>query len=628
MRRRSPCCARDRSRGGGGRTQFVTPPPGRSYAWPVRVPPGQDAVRAAYADAFDRACQDGDVDGMATAALGLASLQRFGEPVGRLPAVLHQAYLESAALPATRARLAAALARAWAYGYDPQRGRPFAREAVALAETLDDARLLAGALDAHLATCWGPDDLSERLHITARLREVTAHLDDEQPRLDAHLWRLTTALETVDVLAVHRELAALDVLADETGSPTVRYFATARRAMHAILVGDYDEGEALVAATDERGAEAAIPDAFGVYHTLRAELARQTGDRDVLKVEAELYESHAVEHGIQSLLAEAAVLWLEVGDTDRAGSLAVRAAGVGLHTVPRDVDFLLTVSKVVEAAAGSGNSDLAGEGIELLRPYCGRAVVNAGAVTCQGVVDDYLWRAATLVGDPHADEWRAAAVAAYRKLNASWWLRRVTTARRPSAQAGLAARVVHLRPLPGGAAWSVGADGAQQMLPDMKGLHYLRALLMRPTADVPALELAALIAGHATVVSETHVGERADRKALASYRERLRDIDRELAEAQGWADAARVERLSDERDALVDEIRGATGLGGRPRVIGGNAERARVAVRKAIAAALSRVKEHDATTARLLRASVHTGGVCRYDPDPDSPISWVLRDPS
>jgi hypothetical protein len=594
----------------------------------VRVTPGQDAVRAAYADAFHRARQDGDVDGMAAAALGLASLQRFGEPVGRLPALLHQAYLASAALPTTRARLAAALARSWAYGYDAPRGRPFAQEAVALAETLDDAALLAGALDAHLATCWGPDDLAERLQITARLREVTAHLDDEQPRLDAHLWRLTTALETVDVLGVHRELAALDVLADETGSPTVRYFATARRAMHAILIGDYRQAAALVGHVDERGAEAAIPDAFGVYHTLRAELARHTGDREVLKAEAELYEIHAVEHGLQSLLAEAAVLWLELGDTDRAGRLAVRSAGVGLHTVPRDVDFLLTVSKVVEAGAGSGNRDMAGEGLELLLPYRGRAVVNAGAVTCQGVVDDYLWRAAALVDEQRADEWRVAAAAAYRKLNAPWWLQRVAAARLPTQWSLSAARVVHLRPLAGGDAWSVGPDGAQLMLPDMKGLHYLRALLMRPAADVPALELAALIAGHATVWSEAHTGERADRQALANYRERLRDIDGELAEAQDWADAARVERLSAERDALLDEIRNATGLGGRPRVTGGSAERARVAVRKAIAAALSRVEEHDAATARLLRGSVHTGGTCRYDPDPDSPVSWVLRDPT
>jgi hypothetical protein len=59
--------------------------------------------------------------------------------------------------------------------------------------------------------------------------------------------------------------------------------------------------------------------------------------------------------------------------------------------------------------------------------------------------------------------------------------------------------------------------------------------------------------------------------------------------------------------------------------MGGTGERARVAVRKAIAAALSRIEVHDATTARLLRNSIHTGSVCRYDPDPQAPIEWSLQ---
>jgi hypothetical protein len=53
---------------------------------------------------------------MAAAALGLASLQRFGGPGGRTPALLHEAYLAAADSSAMRARLAAALARSWVYG--------------------------------------------------------------------------------------------------------------------------------------------------------------------------------------------------------------------------------------------------------------------------------------------------------------------------------------------------------------------------------------------------------------------------------------------------------------------------------------------------------------------------------
>ena len=128
-----------------------------------------EAARAAHCDAFVAARAADDVDAMAAAALGLASLQRFGGPGGRTPALLHEAYLAAADSPVTRARLAAALARSWVYGNDAARGATFAVEGVELAEQTQDPTVLADALDGQLAASWGPDDLSVRLHITARL---------------------------------------------------------------------------------------------------------------------------------------------------------------------------------------------------------------------------------------------------------------------------------------------------------------------------------------------------------------------------------------------------------------------------------------------------------------------------
>jgi hypothetical protein len=71
-------------------------------------------------------------------------------------------------------------------------------------------------------------------------------------------------------------------------------------------------------------------------------------------------------------------------------------------------------------------------------------------------------------------------------------------------------------------------------------------------------------------------------------------------------------------------VREVTGLGGRRRRFGSAGERARVAVRKAIAAALTRIEDHDAALARLLRDTVRTGAACRYDPDPARPVTWRL----
>ncbi|MDT7551132.1 MAG: hypothetical protein QOE84_3526, partial [Actinomycetota bacterium] len=230
--------------------------------------------------------------------------------------------------------------------------------------------------------------------------------------------------------------------------------------------------------------------------------------------------------------------------------------------------------------------------------------------------------------DPRADDWRAAAAAAYRRLSAPWLLSRVSSSYEPvgAPPKPTATDVrVELRLLPGQSVWSVGQVGDARLLPDMKGLHYLRALLQHPGIEVAALDLSAIVAGHGTTVTEPDTGPQLDRQALSAYRTRLREIDEELDEAQSWADPVRVERIEAERAALLREVAGATGLQGRARAGGGaSAERARVAVRKAIAAALERIDADDPATARLLRATVRTGSVCRYDPDPDRPVTWQL----
>ena len=588
---------------------------------------GWEAARAAHSDVFVAARAGNDVDAMAASALALASLQRFGGPGGRTPALLHEAYLAAADAPTTRARLAAALARSWVYGMDAVRGEPFALEAVELAEDSNDPVLLADALDARLATCWGPDDLSERLRVTARLQDVAAHVDDVRTRMDAHLWRLTTALETLDVTGVHRQLSALDLLVAETGSPIVRYFAMTRRATQATLVDDLDRARDLVGAAYALGTELGVADAFAVYNAQLAEIGRHADDVEFLRRQAALAEEWAMAHGIVSLVAEAAVLALQAGDTDRGSRLVLQVAGGGFDLVPYDVDWLLTVSKATEAAASLGLVDITREGMTLMAPYAGRCVVNGGAVTCVGVVEDFLWHAAVAIGDPRADDWRAAAAAAYRRLSAPWLLSRVSSSYEPvgAPPKPTATDVrVELRLLPGQSVWSVGQVADARLLPDMKGLHYLRALLQHPGTEVAALDLSAIVAGHGTTVTEPDTGPQLDRQALSAYRTRLREIDEELDEAQSWADPVRVERIEAERAALLREVAGATGLQGRARAGGASAERARVAVRKAIAAALERIDEDDPATARLLRATVRTGSACRYDPDPDRPVRWQL----
>ena len=97
----------------------------------------------------------------------------------------------------------------------------------------------------------------------------------------------------------------------------------------------------------------------------------------------------------------------------------------------------------------------------------------------------------------------------------------------------------------------------------------------------------------------------------------------QLDAADHRGDQSAAEQLSAERDALLHQLRTAAGLGGRNRHTGASTERARIAVRKAIATALTQIDQHAPDVARLLRDAVHTGVTCRYDPNPEHPVTWI-----
>ena len=105
-----------------------------------------------------------------------------------------------------------------------------------------------------------------------------------------------------------------------------------------------------------------------------------------------------------------------------------------------------------------------------------------------------------------------------------------------------------------------------------------------------------------------------DRQALAAYRQRLAGLDEELAEAQEWHDTERASRLRAEKDFLVRELAAATGLGGRPRQLGSESERARLNVTRAIRTAIARIRDRAPDVAAHLDQAVRTGTRCSYRP--------------
>jgi hypothetical protein len=569
----------------------------------------------AAVDLFERAAmaaeREGDLESRVAAVLGLARGQRYNLTPGRLPVHLHAAY-EAVTAHDDRARLAAALARCWAYANEPRRAAPFAAEAIRSAEAGGDRTVLADALDAALASHWGPDDLGVRRDWAVRLDDVAAHLRDPEARVQAALWGLTVAWEVLDLPRMHRSMRALELVAEE--SPRGRFFAASRRLPLELLRGHTSVAQTLIAQAEAASTEVSIPDAFGVLLSMQGYAAYFTGDTETCASVAAFFGEYAAEHGVAAVRAESALMWLGAGRLDKVEETIGAFSTEVLRELPEDSDWMLIFQCVAEAAVAIGDKQVAETVVELLSPYAARSVVNAGAVMWHGVTDDTLGRALVLLGRPtEGHRQLIAALETYERIGARWWRDRLRgdldTGPRPRTSTDL--RAAQLRPQPGGL-WVVGRPGSPFVLPRMRGLEHLHALLSNPGTDIPALDLASV----GTPVEQPGI-EVLDDTARRVYRARVEELDRELELADDVS-------LREERDALVAQLTGATGLAGRDRRTGGSSERARVAVRKAIIAALARIAEHDPQLARHLHERVHTGHQCRYVPDPDHPLTWTL----
>ena len=289
-----------------------------------------------------------------------------------------------------------------------------------------------------------------------------------------------------------------------------------------------------------------------------------------------------------------------------------------------------------------------------LAPYAGRAAVAAGAVMCAGSTDFYLAGLAALAGDiPAAERHYPAAVSCHRRLGARPMLARtlhefallpgqqadrdasaaLAEARVIAAECGMTKLLTALGPPQEtsldafaidreGDYWLISFGNALIRTPDSLGLRYLNLLVRNPGRELPALDMVRIAAATRTAAmvpgSELHQmadgpgDEILDPQARSAYRQRLADLDQELAEAEQWNDTERASRLRSEKDFLVRELAAATGLGGRPRRLGAESERARINVTRAIRSAIERIRDRAPAAAVHLDQAVRTGSRCSY----------------
>ena len=180
-----------------------------------------------------------------------------------------------------------------------------------------------------------------------------------------------------------------------------------------------------------------------------------------------------------------------------------------------------------------------------------------------------------------------------------------------------------------GEVWTVASAGKEVHLRDVRGLHYLATLLRAPGREIHVCELVRSATGTTPETRPTPdpslrivrgLGEpcaRIDAKARAAYIARLRELAAEREDAERCYDRARLAGVERECEALVAELETASRRRATP-----DAERARVAVTKAIGTALEHIGAQHGELGAHLDATVRRGYYCAYRPDPRVPTAW------
>ena len=182
--------------------------------------------------------------------------------------------------------------------------------------------------------------------------------------------------------------------------------------------------------------------------------------------------------------------------------------------------------------------------------------------------------------------------------------------------------------------WTIVYNGTTSRLKSSKGLGFLAQLLSAPGREFHVLDLVNARQGPGVARDRStrdlqteglgDAGDVLDQEAKTAYRKRIAELREEIEEADGFNDPIRSERAQEELEALVAQISGAVGLGGRDRKAGSIAERARISVTKTIKDALRKISDNDPTLGSHLVSTIRTGTYCSYNPDPRAPVKWQI----
>jgi tetratricopeptide (TPR) repeat protein len=397
--------------------------------------------------------------------------------------------------------------------------------AVELARRLGEALTLAYALHARHLAVWGPDNVEERVALSAEVIKLARQAGDVTLEINGHVWLMADLFEIGDIPGADREIEVHEELARRVGYPHFIAHSFMFRATQAMLRGDFADAEAFAQRSLALGEQVGDVNVRISHHVQMALLRALQGRPDEC---AAYFEPAGREHPPDLARVVKTAFVCLAGDRTgikEAFPLIWRAR----DRMPPPFWLSMTAMCITSLAAYAGASREGAVIYDLVRPYESRwPLAGRDAVAAGGPVAYYLGLLAEALSrfDAAARHFEVVLNDAQRigsrpflaltqGAYGAMLARRGATldrqrARQLLADAQRTAEELGMNQLydevvaaraqldPGSAAvfcregeyWTIGFQGIVIRLKDTKGLQYLRTLLTVPGRQMHVLDLA------------------------------------------------------------------------------------------------------------------------------------------
>src|SRR5262245_37405335 len=337
----------------------------------------------------------------------------------RLVPLLEESLSVLAEESALRVRLLARLAGALRDQPSLEPRSSLSRQAVEVARRLGDLETLGYALVSRAMATWGPET-AELGAIADEVSSLAEETDDAERTFQACWLHHTAAMMLGDPARVADLEDEHRALANRLKQPSQQWYSAVMRCEWALLRGEFSEGEELAEEALRIGERAQSYDAGFAYRITLFVLRREQGRlQEIEDLVRRSLDEHA---GYRSFRSLGPLMRWELGREDAARHAFEELAGADFPKLPRDSEWLFSLSVLAEAAARLEDRDRAAILYRLLEPYAGLNASASGGCNIGSVARYLAILASTSLQWEDAERHFESALEMNTRMGARPWL--------------------------------------------------------------------------------------------------------------------------------------------------------------------------------------------------------------